>query len=334
MSRSCKPFVAAAFAAALIAIPAASSAWVPETIDFVGGEAITARWAPDAFPLVFQVTPGLTDDLAPGVARAALDRAMATWSSAPDSNVSMSVSREREVEANVFDGVNAIEFSNDSDLQAAGFVAATFLTTAPDGTILEADILVNDRSIGFADDPGSTVGLDLETAMLRELGRALGLAASPIGSFESDGTIAVESTVMYPSARGVGETARTLAPDDIAAVAALYPSASSSRGSISGTVQRVATGGVFAAHVVAFDPVRQILVGAVSLPDGSFEIGGLPPGRYFLEALPLTNPTPPASLGGIFTSDLVETDFRRMFLDRTLRLDAGGAITGVTLEVQ
>ena len=70
------------------------------------------------------------------------------------------------------------------------------------------------------------------------------------------------------------------------------------------------------------------------MPDGSFRIGGLPPGRYFLEVLPLRAPANPASLGGIFASDLVETGFRRAFLNETLRLGAGGAITGVALEVQ
>lgn len=333
MSRRTRIATRAVFTLLVVAVPLASNAWVPQTLDFVGGEAVIARWPASAFPLEFQVTPGLTDDLGAGVARAALDRAMANWSASTDSAVSMTVVAERQVEANVFDGVNAIEFSNDSALQGAGFVTLTYLSTAPDGTILEADVLVNDRAIGFTDDLDSTVGLDLETAMLRVLGEVLGLAASPLGALETGGTVDPSSAVMYPVSRGVGESARILTQDDAAAVAALYPSAGSTRGSISGVVRR-GSSGVFGAHVVAFDPIQQVSVSAVSLPDGSFELGGLPAGRYFLEVLPLRSPATPATLGGIFTSDLVQTDFRRAFLAETLRLGASGAITGVTLEVQ
>lgn len=307
--------------------------YVHNTLDFVAGAPIVARWAPGAFPLRFHVTPGLTDDIDDGSDRTALESALATWSGVADSAVEAVLAGERTVEANVFDGINAIEFSNDDSLQGAGFVALTFLTTAPDGTILEADILVNDRAVGFTTEAGARVGLDLETVLLREIGRALGMASSPVGSGASDGTLEEGTAVMFPVARGVEESARELTADDVAGIAALYPEAGSSRGAISGSVQRAGEP-VFGAHVLAFEPVQRILVGALSLPDGSFRIEGLPAGRYFVEAQPLTAPATAATIGGIFDSALVDDSFRRTFLAQTLRLQSGGAITGISLEVQ
>lgn len=320
-------------AAGLVAAASPAPAYVPNTLDFLNGVAVVAHWAAGAFPVAFQVTPGLTTDVSGDADRAALEAAMQTWSSVADSTASIFVAGESQVEANVFDGINAIEFSNDSALQGAGFIALTFLTTEPDGTIVETDILVNDREIGFTTTEGSRVGLDLETAMLRELGKALGLASSPMGSRLSSGTLTEETAVMYPVGRGIGEAARALRDDDVAGISALYPSATSRRGSIAGTVTRAAEP-VFGAHVVVFDPVEQTLVGAVSLPDGSFRIAGLPPGRYFLEVLPLAQPATAATLGGIFVSDLVDSSFRRVFWPEVIRLGAGGSVSGIAVGVQ
>ena len=113
-------------------------------------------------------------------------------------------------------------------------------------------------------------------------------------------------------------------------ISALYPA-----GTARGTIRGVATRGgaaLFGAHVVAFDPAQGITVGAVSLPDGSFEIGGLPPGRYLLEVAPLTGAVPPASLGGIFLRDDVDTTFQRIFLEQVVNVSAG-QVTGITAEV-
>lgn len=322
-----------ALAVAVLAAASPAPAYVYNTLDFVNGSAVVAHWPEAAFPLRFYVTRGLTDDVGDGSDRAALEAALATWSGIADATVQLELAGERDVEANVFDGINAIEFSNDDALQGAGFVALTFLTTAADGTILEADILVNDRAVGFTTTAGDRVGLDLETVLLREIGRALGLANSPVGTRDADGTLSDGTAVMFPVSRGIGEAARSLTDDDVAAIASLYPAAGSDRAAIIGTVHR---GGepVFGAHVLAFDPLQQILVGALTLPDGTFRIGGLPPGRYFVEAQPLTQPATAATIGGIFDSTLVDASFRRTFFAGTLRLEAGGTAAGVALEVQ
>ncbi len=319
-------------AAAICAAATPALAYVPNTIDWVGVP-VVAHWPADAFPIATRVTPDLTTDVSDGSDRTALERAMATWSSAPDSRAAIFLEAEAPVEANVLDGINAIEFSNDPALEGAGFVTLTFLLTEADGSIVEADMLVNDRSFGFTTEAGSDVGLDLETVMLKEIGRMLGLSNSPVGARARDGTVEEESAVMFAIGRGIGESARTLRPDDIAGVAALYPAAGSGRGAIAGRVTRNGQP-VFGAHVIAYDPIQDVLIGAVSLPDGSFAIEGLPPGRYLLRAVPLSGQVGPPALGGIFDDDDVDTGFTATFFGETVRVGARQRVGGVSIEVQ
>ncbi len=320
-----------AFAALLAASPAPG--YVPNTIDFVGSPVI-AHWSASEFPIPIRVTPGLTSDVNDGSERSALDSAMATWGAASDSTAAIYVEREQDVEANVLDGINAIQFSNSVDLDQAGFVSLTLLLTEADGRIVEADMLVNDRRFGFTTQAGSQIGLDLETVMLKELGKLLGLANSPLGARNFDGTIDEVSAVMFSVSRGITESARTLRDDDVAGIGAMYPASGSRRGAISGFVTRDGLP-VFGAHVLAHDPIQDVLVSAVTLPDGSYEIAGLPEGRYLMEAVPLTGTgAGPATLGGIFTSDAVNTTFREAFFTQTVRLSAGQRVGGVSVEVQ
>ena len=319
----------------LVAVPASPvPAYVPNTIDFVGGSAVVAHWPGSAFPIATRVTRGLTNDVPAAAGRAALDAAMATWSTSPDSIVEIFVAAEqRGLEADILDGINVIEFSNDAALDNAQFLTLSFTLMNADGSIVESDMLVNDRAIGFTTTEGSSVGLDLETTMLQEIGRFLGLASSPLGGFVADGTLADDTSVMFPLGRGVGESARTLRDDDVAALAALYPVPGSVRATISGQVVR-AGAVVFGAHVVAHEPFQDILVGAVSLPDGTFRIGGLPPGTYLLMAFPLNGAVSPAALGGIFLRDSVDTTFRAASAGQTIRVGAGQSASGIVVEVE
>lgn len=332
MNRRTTSAVLAVVVAVGLAVAAPAPAYVPNTIDFLGGGPVITTWPSAAFPIPMRVTTGLTTDVSDGSDRSALEAAMSTWSTIPDSHAAVYLAGEGTVEANVFDGINAIEFSNSTDLAGANFVSLTYLLTEVDGTILEADVLVNDREVGFTTTAGGNVGLDLETAMLRELGRVLGLTVTPYGGFADDGSIDPTSPVMFGRLRGIGESARALADDDIAAMAALYPTGGQ-RGAIRGTATRNGAP-LFGAHVVAFAPAQGITVTAVSLPDGSFEIGGLPPGRYVIEVAPLTGAVTPANLGGIFLGDTLDTTFRRVFLEQVVQVSAGQVTGGVVAEVE
>lgn len=316
---------------ALLLATGVATAYVPNTLEVIGGVPIVARWPAEAFPVPFQVTPGLTTDINDGTDLQALQSALATWTSVADSRAGLLLEAEAEVEANVLDGINAIEFSNSASLGNAGFITLTYMLTDADGTILEVDTLVNDRNIGFTTTEGANIGYDLETVMVQAMGRALGFLSTPYGARESTLAVAEASPAMYVVGRGIGDSKRVLEDDDIAGLADAYPASSSQRGAITGTVRRGARP-LFGAQVLAFEPVRNISVVALSLPDGSFRVGGLPAGRYVIEILPLRSPATPAAIGGIFDSDFVDTTFARVFHDDVVTVRPGQS-TSVQLEV-
>ena len=319
---------------ALLSLALPVLGYVHRTLEFRGGAAVVAHWPSSAFPVWVTVTPGLSTDIAGNSERGALESALATWSGVSDSIADLRLAGEVVVEAGVLDGINAVQFSNDPSLENSGIIALTFLLTDTDGSIQEADMLLNDRRFGFTTSGGST-GLDLETLLLHELGNLLGLDHSPLGALSDDRTMLDEATaVLFPVNRSVGEMARALRHDDIAGLVAMYPQTGSKRGRISGRVTQNGAS-VFGAHVIAFDPITEVLIGAVTLPDGSFTLDGLPPGRYLLEAAPLSvKGAGPDTLGGVYSDGDVNTSFRAAFLGRTIRIAPGSAESGVHLEVQ
>ena len=114
--------------------------------------------------------------------------------------------------------------------------------------------------------------------LVHEFGHALGLQHS------------MTSGVMSTSrTRGVTKS-RPLAPDDIAGVSTLYPARTfqANFGNISGRVT-VQGAGLAYASVVAMAP-SGAAVSAVTNPDGSYRIDGIPPGQYLVYAQPLPPP--------------------------------------------
>jgi hypothetical protein len=111
--------------------------------------------------------------------------------------------------------------------------------------------------------------------VVHELGHALGLQHTFTSSAMS--TAATRSTTR----------ALPLAPDDIAGISLLYPAAgyAAKTGRVSGRVTLDGQG-VHLASVVAIESSGRV-VSAISDPDGSYEIAGLPPGMYYLYVHPL-----------------------------------------------
>lgn len=101
------------------------------------------------------------------------------------------------------------------------------------------------------------------------------------------------SSVMSTEITRATTKARPLAQDDMAGLSVLYPAEGFRRttGSIEGRVMMNGRG-VALASVVAFIPGRDA-VSALTAPDGSYRIEGLPPGPYHVYAHPL----PPAISG-------------------------------------
>jgi uncharacterized protein (TIGR03437 family) len=124
---------------------------------------------------------------------------------------------------------------------------------------------------------------------VHEIGHALGLQHT------------LTSSVMSTSITRATSKARPLAADDLAGISLLYPAAQWRRttASIAGRVT-LAGNGVHLASVVAISP-QGAAVSALTNPDGTYRIEGLPPGTYYVYAHPL----PPPIYGEVSPANIV-----------------------------
>ncbi len=174
---------------------------------------------------------------------------------------------------------------------------------------------------------------------VHEMGHALGLQHSfASGAMSTEVTRA--TTRVNP-----------LAADDVAGLSWLYPAPKFALefGSISGQVT-MSGSGVHMASVVALTPIGEA-VSALTAPDGTYEIDGVPPGQYYVYVHPL----PPATEGtGLGPGDIVLPlgpdgksiptggSFGTLFYPATpdvrqaviVPVKAGAAATGVNFSVQ
>ena len=132
------------------------------------------------------------------------------------------------------------------------------------------------------------------TTVVHEIGHALGLQHTWTGA-------AMSQDVIRNTSR-----ARPIDADDIAGMLLLYGGQnwSSAYGSISGTVTFTSGGQANLASVVALSPTGPA-ISALTNPDGTYQIQGLPPGAYQLYVHPLPPDAAPANGLGL----LLPVDF-------------------------
>lgn len=301
----------AVVAVLLLALTPSASSHV-NSLTLANGAAQLDHW-PQSAQVVWNINPAHGANITgTRTVDSVIQSAFDTWMAAP--NASLNIARGADSAQTSFgmDGTNLICFVCTGDFTSEAETLAVTMTTVATqagvsdgregttqfaGQILDADILFN-TSKDFATD-GSGTGQDLQTVATHEVGHFFGLAHSPI-----------VRAVMYPFSPAM-ET--SLSYDDVAAISVNYAKAAPDvpTGSIAGTVRLGGTG-VFGAHAFAdsatsAEPfaafnIRKSPIGALTLPDGSYVISGLPADSYTVTAEPLDGPVSDSDVSGYATA--------------------------------
>lgn len=160
-----------------------------------------------------------------------------------------------------------------------------------DDCIVDADMEFN-PSVNFTTSltpPSDT--FNLQSVATHEEGHMLGLDHSGIGH-----------AVMFPYGDSTAAGQQTqLAVDDAIGISFLYPTTNfaTATGTVSGQVN-LSGAGVFGAHVVAVNAsTGDAIIDGLTAPDGTYALNGVPPGLYYVLALPLAG----SSDSGVLTID-------------------------------
>ncbi len=300
----------------------------------VGTRRVFARWSRSPVPYVVnqKSVPGVTA----AELEATIERAFKQWQDVPTASVSFQYAGPTTARPGRADGLNTVGFLDAPELEGVLGVTA-FIIDVASGDLVEADMFFNTAFDWSVNDKGAADRFDLESVAVHEAGHFLGLDHSALGYFETragEARLASAESVMFPFAFDAGNTAlRTLRPDDIAGVSEVYPEPSfaGETGVLMGRIRK-ASGGVFGAHVMAFNPQTGSMIAGFSLTaDGSFTIAGLQPGRYVVRVEPIDD----EDVGSFFEEPpVVDVSFRTLFHDRFVGVPLGGGSAPVEIQVQ
>ncbi len=277
--------------AALLLVPALLSAPAPAYVFLREHDGVVVKWnlaVPDQ-PNVdargrityYLDTRGSIDIPSGPLEVTAVRKAFETWAAVKTSAVDFVEDRNRSAwRQDSSDRVNLVRW--DDSLLGPLTLGLTFPYSS-NGVMTDADIILNDSPARAwrweTTTPGTEFAADVQAVMTHEIGHLLGLDHSPLGG----------STLFFELPLGAIRF-RTLQPDDVAGVTALYPAAGTgtTRGAMQGRATLKGRKDHRGVHIVVIDLfTRQPAAGALTLADGSWRVEGLPPGSYRVLALPL-----------------------------------------------
>ncbi len=163
--------------------------------------------------------------------------------------------------------------------------------TGPNGTFFPIVKSVMNLSTDLTQQPGPSYSSQFFLTAVHEMGHALGLQHT------------YTSSAMSTSVTRATSLTRPIDADDIAGISVLYPASTfaSSTGTITGRVMSNGQG-VHMASVVAIRNGAGA-VSAITNPDGTYRMDGIPPGQYYIYAHPLP-PQSNALTGGAYCADI------------------------------
>jgi len=300
----------------------------------VGANVVQIKWP--ASPINYFVTNVDVPGVNAAQFQGAFQRAFDTWSQVPTATLSSHFAGFTGAEPLTDDGVSVFGFKSRPDLDRT-LAATKFVVDTQTGAVIESDIFVNTAFNWSVAANGEGGRFDLESIAVHELGHLLGLGHSLLGETElqAGGTrkVIAKRAVMFPFSYPAGNIEdRTLEADDIAGISDIYstPAFDTGFGAVAGRVT-LNGGGIFGAHVTAFNRTTGQLVGGFSLnANGDFVIGGLTAGLYVVRAEPMDD----ADVGSFFDDGpVVNINFKPTFLSQLVAVPAGGSSVSVEIKV-
>ena len=297
------------------------------------GSLVTVRW--NSFPIRYYVTNRDVPGVSAPQLQQAVDRAFHTWQAVPNVGLSSQFAGFTGLMPSGAGNANVIGFEDHPELDRV-LGATSFTLDTVTGEIVDSDIFLNSTFSWSVAEAGEAGREDVESIVAHELGHLHGLGHSALGETEllagGGRQVLDEASIMFPIAFNAGSVHRALYPDDVNGLSDIYggDAVHSSTGSITGRVTKNGSG-VLGAHVVAVNSATGVTIAGFSqATDGSFTVGGLEPGTYFLRAEPLDDADPGSFLSSSLNIDL---DFMPAFLDRPVTVAGGSTASGIELKV-